>query len=173
MPLDRVVLWGCHDDFNGIGAGFGFPVRFKVELSDDPTFATGVATVADQTAADVPNPGVAPLAFPTGGKTGRYLRVTATELAPRQNDFIFALAELEAFDAAGKNLAAGAAVTALDSIEAPVRWRKSNLVDGYAPGRGGTGDAATLRNERQALLDRVADPAAVSACRGHGRACFD
>ena len=44
---------------------------------------------------------------PTAAK-GRYVRVTATKLAPRQNDFIFALAELEALDAAGKNLAAGA-----------------------------------------------------------------
>ena len=34
--------------------------------------------------------------------TGRYVRVTATKLAPRQNDFIFALAELEVFDAAGQ-----------------------------------------------------------------------
>src|SRR5688572_5591866 len=23
--LEKVVLWGCHDDFNNIGAGFGFP----------------------------------------------------------------------------------------------------------------------------------------------------
>ena len=69
------------------------------------------------------------------GEAGRYVRVTATKLAPRQNDYIFALAELEAFDASGKNLAAGKPVTALDSIEAPVRWRKSNLTDGrYPPG---------------------------------------
>ena len=36
--VDRVTLWGCRDDFNGIGAGFGFPVRYKVEVSDDPAF---------------------------------------------------------------------------------------------------------------------------------------
>ena len=34
--IDRVVLWGCHDDFNDIGAGFGFPVRFKVEVVRRP-----------------------------------------------------------------------------------------------------------------------------------------
>ena len=27
--LDRVVLRPCHDEFNNIGAGFGFPMRFK------------------------------------------------------------------------------------------------------------------------------------------------
>ena len=36
--LDRVVLAGVWDDFNGIGAGFGFPVRFQIEGSDDPDF---------------------------------------------------------------------------------------------------------------------------------------
>ena len=29
IALDRVVLAGVWDDFNGIGAGFGFPVRFR------------------------------------------------------------------------------------------------------------------------------------------------
>src|SRR3954468_12400097 len=84
--LDRVVLWGCHDDFNRIGAGFGFPVRFKVEVSDDPEFKRSVSVIADHAAADVPNPGVAAQAFPVRGAKGRYVRVTATKLAPRQND---------------------------------------------------------------------------------------
>jgi len=162
--IGRVVLWGAHDTFNNIGAGFGFPARFKVELADDPTFRAGVALIADQTAADVPNPGDAPLTFPAGGNTGRYLRVTATKLAPRQNDFIFALAELEAIAGDGRNLAAGAAVSALDSIEAAPRWGRANLTDGHAPGRAGGGaDLARLQEERRALVDRTADPAAARA----------
>ncbi len=28
----------CYDDFNSIGAGFGFPLRFKIEVADDPKF---------------------------------------------------------------------------------------------------------------------------------------
>src|SRR5690606_7878144 len=64
------------------------------------------------------------------GVTARFVRVTATELAERKNDYIFALAELQVLDADGNNLAAGAEVTALDSIEAPVRWRAANLTDG-------------------------------------------
>ena len=161
--VGRVVLWGCHDDFNGVGAGFGFPVRFKVELSDDPAFTTGVVVVADRTAADVPNPGVAAVGFDAAGAKGRYVRVTATRLAPRQNDFIFALAELDVLDAAGKNLAAAAPVTAKDSIEAPVRWRKANLTDGYAPGQGGAGDLARLGKERAALVARATDAATTAA----------
>ena len=155
--IDRIVLWGCHDDFNKIGAGFGFPVRFKVELSDNQEFKTGVVNVADHTADDVPNPGVAAQSYSAKGTKTRYIRVTATKLAPRQNDFIFALAELEALDADRKNLAVGAKVTGLDSIEAPVRWRKANLTDGYAPGQSGIGDLAKLKQERAALLARVLD----------------
>jgi mono/diheme cytochrome c family protein len=163
QPIERLVLWGCHDDFNNIGAGFGFPVRFKVEVADDPAFKEGVTLVVDHAGTDLSNPGVAAQTFPAGGKKGRYVRVTATKLAPRMNDFIFALAELEVFDTAGKNLARQVPVTALDSIEAPVRWRKTNLVDGYAPGMGSPGDVVALKKERQALLARVTDAATAKA----------
>ncbi len=132
IALSRIVLWGCHDDFNNIGDGFGFPVRFKIEVSDDLEFKTSV-TVVDQTSSDVPNPGIAGQSFSAKGIKARYVRVTATKLALRQNDYIFALSELEAFDAANKDVASGATVTALDSIEAPVRWRMTNLTDGYVP----------------------------------------
>ncbi|MBI1372587.1 MAG: DUF1549 domain-containing protein [Phycisphaera sp.] len=156
--LGQVVLNPCHDEFAGIGAGFGFPVSFKVELSDDPTFAKGVTVIADRTTADVPNPKLTPVVFDAGGATGRYLRVTATKLATRQNDYIFALAELQAIAAAsGENVARGRAVTSLDSIEAPVRWRRSNLTDGiYFTGGADPQqqvEAAMLRQERQRLLD--------------------
>ena len=30
--IDHVTLLPCYDDFNNIGAGFGFPVRFKIEI---------------------------------------------------------------------------------------------------------------------------------------------
>jgi mono/diheme cytochrome c family protein len=155
--IDRIVLWGCHDDFNKIGAGFGFPVRFRLEMSDDPEFKAGVVTIADHAADDVQNPGVAAQIYPAKGAKARYVRVTATKLAARQNDYILALAELEALDQEGKNLAAGATVTSLDSIEAPVRWRKTNLTDGYAPGQSGAGDLAKLRQQREALVARVVD----------------
>ena len=44
MKLDRLALKPCHDDFNNIGAGFGFPLRYKIEISDDPTFKTARGT---------------------------------------------------------------------------------------------------------------------------------
>ena len=64
---------GCHDDFNSIGAGFGFPVRFKIEVSDDPEFKTGVTLVADHTQPTLPNPGIVPQSVELNGR-GRPLR---------------------------------------------------------------------------------------------------
>jgi mono/diheme cytochrome c family protein len=133
LELRSILLKPCDDEFNNIGAGFGFPVRFKIEISSDPTFRAGVVVVANETAVDFPNPGTSPYVATLTGKIARYVRVTATKLAPRQNDYNFALAELEAIDASGKNRALGKPVSALDTIEAPVRWRKSNLTDGRFP----------------------------------------
>jgi hypothetical protein len=164
--LDRVVLAGCHDDFNNIGAGFGFPVRYKIEAANDAAFAEQTWLILNGDFEDAPNPGIAPQEVAVCGcltedgtaVKARYVRVTATKLAPRQNDFIFALAELMVLNAKGENLARNATVTALDSIEAPVRWQKKNLVDGYHPGvetNSFGGALASLREQRETLLRRV------------------
>jgi mono/diheme cytochrome c family protein len=157
QAIARIVIVGAHDPYGGIGAGFGFPVRYKIEISDDAEFKTAVTIVEDRTANDFKNPGVKPQATEFARKPGRYIRVTATKLAERTKDYILALGELQAFDAEGKNLAAGAKVTALDSIEAPVRWRKSNLVDGYYYGIGNAdapaGAVADLLKQRRELIE--------------------
>jgi len=160
MTIDHITLLPCYDDFNAIGAGFGFPVRFKVETSDDSEFKTGVTQLGkrhDETFMnDFKNPGLTP--FTTGGAkdddiAGRYVRVTATKLALRQDDFIFALAELEVFNAKGDNISKDKPVAALDSIEAAPRWRKANLTDGLAPVPPPSADEKSrLIEEREALL---------------------
>jgi mono/diheme cytochrome c family protein len=157
VALSNIVLHPCKDDFNNIGAGFGFPARFKVEISEEADFKSAVQTVGDRTGADTANPGLTAQVFAATGKSARYIRVTATKLAPRQGDYLFALSELEAFGLEGTNTALGAPVTALDSIEAPARWRKSNLTDGYYPGIGAEGsvEVAALRTARAGLLARV------------------
>ncbi len=164
--VDKVVLLPCYDDYNKIGAGFGFPVRFKVECSDDPEFKTGVTLLWRKHDAtfmnDFPNPGLRP--FETGGAKddgvkGRYVRVTAVKLAPRKDDFIFALSELQVFDKDGTNLAQGRPVTARDSIEAPPRWRKTNLTDGIAPVARTQEDRLALDQERTRLMMAQAEPA--------------
>lgn len=131
MALGKIVLHACYDDFAGIGAGFGFPVRFKIEAATNPDLSDAVQ-VADETSHDFPNPLLDAYEANTDA-TAQYIRVTATKLAERKNDFIFALAEVEVLDTANMNVAIGARVKSLDSIEAPHRWRRSNLVDGRWP----------------------------------------
>jgi hypothetical protein len=165
VEIERIVLRPCYDDFGGIGGGFGFPVRFKIEASDDPEFKTGVTLLwrkHDVTFMnDFTNPGLTPFETNTAGDDGikgRYVRVTATKLAPRKNDFIFALSEMEVYaEKDGKNLAAGRPVSALDSIEAPPRWRKANLTDGIAPEARTQEDKQILIRERDALMLAQAD----------------
>lgn len=162
--IQRVVLAPCDDDFNNIGAGFGFPVRFRVEAGNDPAFAGDALCLSDQSGADYPNPRNVPQGF-ANHATARYVRVTATRLAPRQNDFIFALAELEVFDEAGRNVATGAPVSAHDTIEAAPRWSTANLVDGVFPAaeNAGSDRLAKLRTARDELLARATDPASAAA----------
>ena len=160
VVLGSVVLHPCKDDFNGIGEGFGFPVRFKVEVSDEAEFKSGVTVIGDFTREDVPNPRLQPRSVDATGRAARFIRVTATKLVLRQDDYIFALAELDALTAEGNNVALGAAVTALDTIEAPPRWRKTNLTDGLFLGasQANTNQLAKLRQERNELMSAATPP---------------
>ncbi len=152
QSIQNISLIPCHDDFNKIGAGFGFPVRYRVEVSDDPFFTKDVAVIVDRTEADQPSPGITPQVFTGDGAMGRYIRVTATKLALRQNDYIFALSELQVFSVASPfNEARGKTVTSLDSIEAAPRWRRSNLVDNAYPA---AADAMSPE-ERDRVLKRM------------------
>ena len=132
QEIRQVVLHPCYDEFQGIGAGFGFPIRYRIEVGNDSEFQDEVTLVADHTVENVPNPGVTPQNHSTE-VTARFVRITATELVPRSNDYIFALAEMKVLSPAGENLARGQTVSSLDSIEAPDRWTRSNLVDGRSP----------------------------------------
>jgi len=129
--LTQVRIHPAYDTYAGIGAGFGFPLRWKLEAAADPDFREGVRTLHDATSQDQPNPGTAPIDVEVGGEPVRYLRFTATKLAERKGDYILALGELQAVDEMiGENHARAALVTAKDSIESGERWGRANLVDG-------------------------------------------
>jgi alpha-L-rhamnosidase len=85
------------NDTAGDVIGAGFPVRYLVQVSDDPTFATAT-TVADRTTADQPNPGTAAVSLAVTA-TGRYVRVTATKLACAGTSCTFRLTELGVYGA--------------------------------------------------------------------------
>ncbi|MEO2049897.1 MAG: DUF1553 domain-containing protein [Pirellulales bacterium] len=158
VAIERIEIIGCHDDFNNIGAGFGFPRRYKIELADNAQFTQAVRAVVEPTDTDIVNPGTTPQMKRLDGAVARFVRVTATKLAPRQNDFIFALAELKVLNAAGDNVALNEPITALDSIESGMRWSHENLVDGYFPGAPVDGQVLTdLETERDTTLQRQVD----------------
>ena len=159
----RINLIPSFDDYAGIGAGFGFPVRFRIEVSNDASFQKDVRILIDATKVDHPNPKSRTLFCEGDGRPFRFIRVTATKLRERKNDFIFALAELEVWpEQTDNNFAAGAVVTAKDSIEQGTRWGKKNLVDGIYFKEITNPDAATelesLEKERAALAESLRPP---------------
>jgi len=130
QAIQQIRLLAAFDHFANIGAGFGFPVRYKLETAEDAEFTSAVRLLHDASGEDQLNPKDEPVTIDVGGKTLRYIRVTATQLAPRSDDYIFALGELEAISSDGRNLARGTQVTSSDSIEAAPRWGRANLTDG-------------------------------------------
>ena len=158
VKISRVQIAPSSDEFNSIGDGFGFPVRYKIEISDQADFSGNVKVIVDRTDADQPNPKIQMQEFQLEKATHtKYLRISATKLARRSNDFHFAIAEIGVINDKGVNVASNAAISALDSIEAPPRWRKTNLVDGIAPGglqpvKHAGSDPETLRRQMQSWL---------------------
>jgi signal transduction histidine kinase len=90
--------------------GYGFPGKFLVEVANDAEF-TSSRVLADWTAHPIGNPAFNPVTVPGDGWPTRYLRITAREFWQRgQNNYVFALAELQVYQG-DRNLAAGASVT--------------------------------------------------------------
>jgi len=128
LPLDEVRLYPARPKDFPARRGFGFPPRFRVEAAHAADFQDPI-TLLDHTQADYENPAENPVVIPAPGVTARFVRVTATRLWARTNDYIFALAEIEVLSA-GKNAALGAEVSSLDGIQAP-SWSSPFLVDGF------------------------------------------
>src|SRR4029077_8753655 len=82
LPQDEIRLIPARPvDFPDT-PGFGFPLRFRVEVSDDPAFAAA-QTVCDHTKADFKKVLDEPISFSAAGKTGQFVRVTVTRLWER------------------------------------------------------------------------------------------
>ena len=122
--------------------GFLFPRRFKVEAAGQANFADA-RVVLDRTANEEPNPGTNAPLYQFSPTAARFVRLTVTQLAPRDTtNFAFALAEMQVL-AGRQNLAQGAAVTAADSIETGA-WARTNLTDGVTITVAPTGGSGAL-----------------------------
>ena len=136
--------------------GFLFPVRFRIEAASRADFSDAWVLL-DRTTAAEPNPGTNAPLHRFVPATAQFLRLTVTRLGRRDgNNFAFALAELQVLSGE-RNLAQGAKVVALDSIETGA-WARVNLTDGVVttvkPG-GATGGALPATLVRKSFqLDR-------------------
>ncbi len=167
LPLEEIRLIPARPiDFPDT-PGFGFPVRFRIDASDEADF-TSAQTIADQTREDFKNVGDNPVSFLARERQARFVRITATRLWERTSDYVFALAELQVL-VSGTNAALGATVSALDSIEEGF-WAKKYLVDGFdSRHRLGVPTSAAkkkleeqmrgLAEKRRSLVDALTDEA--------------
>jgi signal transduction histidine kinase len=131
--LDAVVLIATPSDGGGEAqAGYGFPLRFRVDIAGDGEDAQRVV-IADQTREDFPNPGVLPVYLQVPGVRARRVRVTATRLASDGDRFFFSLGEVMVLSG-GRNVAIG--MNRIDFTTSRTRgavpmWGLANLVDGH------------------------------------------
>lgn len=123
MPIDEVLLESPrHENHDG----FGFPLRYRIEGSNDPDFGSPVM-IADRTRADVPSPGIKAVPH-HASTTVRYARVTATKLFPWNGKFCFALSELRVLSG-GRNVALNRPVSFKDTVD-NYGWHHEALTDG-------------------------------------------
>lgn len=136
QALDAVVLIAPPPNGASVGAGYGFPRRFYVELLGEGE-DTARTLIADHTAADFPNPGSLPVVIPAGGKLAQKVRITATRLSSGNGRFFFALGEvmlLQGHENLGPRieLIGPAAVRASSSEGTRPDWGRINVVDGHS-----------------------------------------
>jgi alpha-L-rhamnosidase len=129
--IDSVRLFPAYPyDWQPGGPAYDFPVRFKIEASNQSDFSDA-SVVVDRTDQDFPAPlmnRAAPV-YRFSPTQARFVRLVVTRLYAENELFAsFALAEMQVLSN-GQNLAAGKQVIALDTLDG-AGWSKANLVDG-------------------------------------------
>lgn len=162
QQIDRIVLVPADFAVDADpGAGYGFPVRWRVEVADEPSFEDAVL-VADHTAADYPNPGLWPVSAGLDENvSARYVRVTAVKLWESNSRSLLALGELMILQGV-RNLAAGLpreSIRVPDTDETPRNWSVMNLVDSQSVIGAPSGILISLTEGYQSEPDR--SPAAL------------
>jgi signal transduction histidine kinase len=134
VPVHEIRLLPANTPEFPARRGFGFPLRFRIDMAPavDEIMATPILA-ADVTRRDIQSPRENPVSIPVAGTPVRFIRITATRLAPRADDFAFALSEIQIFSG-GENVALGASVSAQNSLE-NTEWGRAFLTDGYTSQR--------------------------------------
>ena len=156
IRIDEVHLVPAHPQDFADTVGFGFPPRWRLFGFGQ----SGEARVLFESGEDgFRNPGDGTVMLPVGGESLSRLRIECPELWQRTGDYLFALAELQAWSG-GENVARGKAVRALDEVESGI-WDTDALTDGFSSRRDLLGwgewlDGLGRRSELEARLAQIA-----------------
>ncbi len=129
--FDSVRIHPAHPyDDPQAGAGYLFPLQYRVWIADEPTFLKKPPIhVVNETFGDVKNPGDAFRSHAVGRLNVRYVRIGFLKLAHvPDKGYGVALSELELLDGQ-RVVSRGAQITVSDSIEEG-GWSSANLCDG-------------------------------------------
>jgi uncharacterized protein len=114
QPFEAVKLYpSSGHDIWPYPYGFGtFPLRFKIEASDQPDFAKATLIV-DCTNSDYPDPQDQVTEYPAQGAMGRFVRLTVTRMraVPKSSTFAFSMSNIAVLSS-GKNIAERCPATA-------------------------------------------------------------
>lgn len=125
--VDEVRLFPAHPPDFAHSHGYGFPVRYQIELREDDN-ATPIVLPAPQSGSYTALPGDNVIAIP-GGHYARHVRLNALEPHVSNGGALLALAEMQVWSG-GQNIATGASVKASGTQEAD-HWSNAALVDGF------------------------------------------
>jgi len=130
-PIDRIAAVPTHIPALGNeGEGYGFPLRFSIEVSGDPGMKDAF-TVVDRTGGDVVNPGRYPMVFGIDPTEARYIRFTATKHSPLDEGFFWALEELVVLSG-NTSVATTRKTMASSSLELFPNWSMYRINDGQS-----------------------------------------
>lgn len=109
--MESVRVYPAFTPGDGHGNGYGFPLRFKLEAANDASFANP-KMLADHSSSDFANPEDRIAEFVSPGVSGRYVRLTATQLRSAQDGvgYVLAIAKIDVVSG-GKDVAEGCPVT--------------------------------------------------------------
>lgn len=130
QKIDAIALVPLKTESPLYPEGYGFPLRFKVEIADNEDFSDA-RLIFGHTATDFANPGSYPVLLPVDADKARFVRVTSTRHYKTEEDFAWGLSELIVLSG-NYNVAAGKPVRAMNSMHIPNTWAEANLTDSHS-----------------------------------------
>lgn len=131
MPIDEVRLFPTHPPAFEHSHGYGFPVRYQIELREEDN-DTPLILPSPQSGSYSALPGDNVVSIIGGGHRARFVRLNVLDPHVSNGSVILALAEMQVWSGE-KNIAPGSDVNASDSTEGD-GWSRVALVDGFASG---------------------------------------